>query len=318
MIRAFAVLSACLIAMAMPQPGAAAPWGPGQLNHYRAYPSRFAAPRDVSVWLPPGYDRGGAPYAVLYAHDGQNLFDPSTGYGGKEWGLDETAARLIAEGKVRPFIIVGIWNTPKRMQEYLPGRAYAGIPSIYRKDIEAYYGGPALADGYLRFIAEELKPFIDRHYNTAPGRESTFVMGSSMGGIVSLAAIAHYPQIFGGAASLSTHWPMRYGGPDMAVTRAEIAASMNSAEAYLRAALPRPGRHRLYIDSGAELDLPDYAAYQKRIDAMLKSRGWTDGKDWLSRAYPGMPHNEDAWRARVDVPLQFLLGKETAGAQGKR
>src|SRR6266542_5558930 len=84
--------------------------------------SKYADPRRVQVWLPPGYKPNGPKYAVLYMHDGQNLFDKATAGYGMEWQIDETLDRLIREKKVRPTIVVGIWNTPKRLQEYVPSK----------------------------------------------------------------------------------------------------------------------------------------------------------------------------------------------------
>src|SRR6185312_10301704 len=90
--------------------------------------SKYAGPRRVVVWLPSGYSSHGPKYAVLYMHDGQNLFDTATAGYGMEWQIDETLDRLIKEKKVRPTLVVGIWNTPKRLQEYVPSKAFNGLP----------------------------------------------------------------------------------------------------------------------------------------------------------------------------------------------
>jgi enterochelin esterase-like enzyme len=282
--------------------------GPGRLDHYRAFPSRYADPRNVGVWLPPGYDPDGPPYAVLYMHDGQNLFDPATGYGGKEWGVDEAATRLIAEGKMRRTIVVGIWNTPKRLREYVPAKAFDRLPARYMDRVRGLYGGDPLSDGYLKFIVRELKPFVDRTYNTAPGRGSNFIMGSSMGGLISLYALTEYPDVFAGAGCLSTHWPLLLPPEGQELSDADRNAVASAFEAYLRASLPRAGTHRIWFDHGSETLDRHYAAYQARIDRLVESRGWHKGRDYESRNFPGAPHNEDAWRARVDQPLLFLLG----------
>lgn len=281
----------------------------GRLEHYRAFPSAHADPRSVTVWLPPGYDPKGAPHAVLYMHDGQNLFDPKTGFGGKEWGVDEAAARLIASGEMPPTIVIGIWNTPKRLREYVPSKAFTRLPARYLDRVRGLYGGDPLSDGYLRFIVRELKPFIDRQYNTRPERESTAIMGSSMGGLISLYALTEYPQVFGSAGAVSTHWPLLLPREGEKLSDTDMDAVATAFEGYLRKALPRPGRHRIWFDHGSEtLDRP-YAAYQARIDGLVASRGWTKERDFTSRNFPGAPHNEDAWRARVDQPLRFLFEK---------
>ena len=79
-------------------------------------------------------------------------------------------------------------------------------------------------------------------------------------------------------------------------------------EGYLRTALPRPGTHRIWFDHGSETLDRHYAAYQARIDRLVAARGWRKGRDYESRHFPGAPHNEDAWRERVHLPLLFLLG----------
>ena len=289
--------------------------GPGRLDHYRAFPSGFADPRNVTVWLPPDYDPKGAPYAVLYMHDGQNLFDPATGYGGKEWGVDEAAAKLIGDGSMRRTIVVGIWNTPKRLREYVPAKAFDRLPGRYIDRVRGLYGGTPLSDGYLKFIVRELKPFVDRSYNTARGRTDTAIMGSSMGGLISLYALTEYPEIFGAAGCVSTHWPLLLPPEGQKLSDADVDAVATAFEGYLKTALPKPGRHRLYFDHGTETLDKHYAAYQARIDRLVAARGWTKDKNWMSRNFPGHEHNEDSWRVRVHIPLQFLLGaKGGAGA----
>ncbi len=268
--------------------------GGGRVVPYKAFQSKFVDAREVDVWLPPGYDQNSsAKYPVLYMHDGQNLFDPHLSYTRVAWGVDEAISHLASEGKIRPAIVVGIWNTPKRFGEYMPQKAVsatnigqlAGLPFPVHDDI--------VSDNYLKFIVEELKPFIDAHYRTQPGRADTFVMGSSMGGLISAYAISEYPQVFGGAACLSTHWPIADG----------------AVVTYLKSHLPDPKTHKLYFDHGTATLDAQYAPYQERMDAAMRAAGYTEGKNWLSKTYPGADHSERSWNARIDVPLQFLLGQ---------
>jgi predicted alpha/beta superfamily hydrolase len=262
--------------------------------------SKYAVSRRVDVWLPPGYreDRS-ARYPVIYMHDGQNLFDDSLAGYGVEWGIDEAMGTLIAEGRVRPAIIVGVWNTDKRFGEYFPQQALTQGPVAYGIGGRGSVTQAALnADGYLRYLVEELKPAIDSVYRTRRGPEHTFVMGSSMGALISAYALARYPQVFGGAACVSTHWP----------------AGDGAAIPWFAANLPRAGTHRLYFDYGTtELDslLPPL---QARMDTALAALGYVQGRDWMTRRFEGAKHHESAWRARVDVPLTFLLGTAPEGA----
>lgn len=277
--------------------------------------SRHADPRRVVVWLPPHYSAKGKAHAVLYMHDGQNLFDKGTAGYGMEWQVDEVASRLMREGKMRPAIVVGIWNTAKRLREYVPSKAFDRLPPQYMARVRALYGGEPLSDGYLKFIVTELKPAIDRRFNVRRDRDDTLIMGSSMGALISLYAINQYPQVFGGAGMVSTHWPLFLAEPGKDRTDAEVDVVASSFEAYLRPSLALPKTHRLYFDHGTETLDSQYAVYQQRIDRIVAANGYRQGTNWVTRNFPGQEHNEKSWASRVDVPLQFLLPPVGASSQ---
>ena len=266
----------------------------GTIRFYASFPSRFVAARNVEAWLPPQYARDTtARFPVLYVQDGQNAFDPATSYIGVDWGLDETMTRLIAADSVRPAIMVAIWNTPKRFDEYMPQKAVAG-DTVFASGLEGLgpVTGHVISDAYLRFTVTELKPFIDRTYRTRAGPGDTFIMGSSMGGLIAAYAVMEYPDVFGGAACLSTHWP----------------AANGAFLSYFMKAVPAPATHKFYFDHGTETLDAEYAPYQQRADSALRAAGYVAGKSWISRVIPGAEHSERAWRVRVDRPLEFLLG----------
>jgi len=269
--------------------------------------SKYTGPRRVVVWLPPSYAPRGPKHAVLYMHDGQNLFDKGTAGYGMEWEIDEHLSKLIAEKKVRPTIVVGIWNTPKRLQEYVPTKAFTSLPPQYRDKVRALYGGDPLSDGYLKFIVQELRPMIDRRFNVKTDRANTAIMGSSMGSLISLYAIDEYPQIFGAAGMMSTHWPLFMTPEGKSVPQEEFETVSSAFERYLTPALPDPRTHRLYFDHGTETLDAIYKQYQDRVDEVVAKRGYRQGVNWMTRNYPGQKHNEISWASRVDVPLQFLL-----------
>lgn len=280
----------------------------GRLVEHPQMASAHAAPRDVTVWLPPGYDQSpDARWPVLYMHDGQNLFDGSRAAYGKEWGVDEHVARLQATGQIRAPIVVGVHNTPLRLREYVPAELIAALPDDMRADIQAIYGGEPLSDGYLRFLVEALKPVIDRTYRTRPGREDTAIMGSSMGGLISLYALMKHPDVYGGAGCLSTHWPLKVQGLDdpavLEPWRERLVAAWTGV---VRDGLPDPAMHRLYFDRGDETLDQFYAAFQGRIDQTVRAAGWSPDR-FRSLVFPGAEHNEASWNARLDVPLTFLL-----------
>lgn len=304
MIRRWLLVLLLLLTAA---PGAATTVSAGTIVDLGIVKSNYADPRRVQVWLPSGYQPHGRKYAVLYMHDGQNLFDKADAGYGMEWGIDETLDRLIRENKVRPTIVVGIWNTPKRLQEYVPSKAFDSLPADYRAKVRALYGGDPLSDGYLKFIVRELRPMIDRRFNVKTDRDDTAIMGSSMGSLASLYAITEYPKVFGAAGMMSTHWPLFMKPDGKAIGDEEYEVVSSAFEHYLAPALPDPRTHRLYFDHGSETLDAIYARYQQRIDAVVRRRGYRQCVNWLTRSFPGQKHNEISWASRVEIPLEFLL-----------
>jgi len=278
----------------------------GRLVEHAQMASAHVAARNITVWLPPGYDASDARHPVLYMHDGQNLFDAARAPFG-EWCVDEHLERLIANGQVRPPIVVGVWNTPLRLREYVPADLIAALPSDLRADVQGIYGGPPLSDGYLAFLVDELKPFIDRTYRTLPDRDDTMISGSSMGGLISLYAVIKRPEIFGAAASLSTHWPIRLDAltdpAALAAWRDQLVAAWTGV---IAEGLPPPRDHRFYFDRGDETLDGFYAEFQGHVDATFRARGYGPDR-YRTLLFPGASHTEAAWNARLDVPLTFLL-----------
>lgn len=259
---------------------------------YENFSSKFVDARNIDVWLPPQFSRN-KKYPVLYMHDGQMLFDGTSTWNKQEWSIDEIMTRLIAENKIREAIVVGIWNTPKRRQEYMPQKAFEMASAEQKKEAGKLGISEVLSDKYLRFIVEELKPFIDKTYPTKKDSKNTFVMGSSMGGLISLYAVSEYPQIFGGAACVSTHFP---AGNGVMID-------------YMKTNLPSPKNHKIYFDYGTETLDADYEPFQLKADEVMKTKGYEQGKNWITRKFPGADHSEKSWAKRVDVPIIFLLGK---------
>jgi predicted alpha/beta superfamily hydrolase len=261
--------------------------------------SGYVSPRNVDILLPPGY-RKDQFYPVIYMNDGQNMFDPSTSFAGTDWGVDEAVSKLISENKIVPPIIVAIWNTPERMTEYMPARAFNLLDREDKDELSRSYKQlfnvelePVLSDNYLKFIVHELKPFIDANYNTLWNMENTFIMGSSMGGLISAYALSEYPEIFGGAGCISTHW----------------TAGNGVVIEYLKENLPEAGHHKIYFDFGTETIDKDYEPYQDIMDRVMNWKGYTHGWDWLTLKFSGAEHSESAWRERIYIPLYFFLGK---------
>ena len=280
----------------------------GTLKHFEQFKSSYVSARNVDVWLPDNY-QANIKYPVLYMHDGQMLFDSSINWNKQEWGIDETMQSLINLQVTRPCIVVGIWNAGmERHTDYLPKKAFESL-TPYQQDtllqVKAYgstnlFTGKMQSDLYLRFIVHELKPFIDSSFSTLPDQPNTFMAGSSMGGLISMYAICEYPQVFGGAACLSTHWPGIF-----TLHNNPIPATMLQ---YFDTHLPDPLTHLFYFDYGTETLDTMYKSFQMQADKILKAQGYHAG-NWLTKEFPGEDHSEKAWRKRFQFPAGFLLKK---------
>ncbi len=305
----------------------------GHVEEYPQFESDFMSPRQVYVWLPDGYSER-EKYPVLYMHDGQMLFDDTWTWNGQEWQVDEVLGSLIAEGTIPPAIVVGVAHGNNRFGEYFPEKvlgyldsAPAASASTQALDYMLSFCDIYEADEYLRFLTTELKPFIDSRYSTLPDREHTFIAGSSMGGLISMYALCEYPDVFGGAACMSTHLPM--------ITSADYAGAAGISQTvfeafmqYLEEHLPSPGSCLLYTDRGDSTLDALYPPFQDSLDSLLTDRGWQPGPSfslpasggqtgfpdticptctWISPVFPGASHLEQDWAARLHIPLTFLL-----------
>lgn len=243
--------------------------------------------RDVLVSLPAGYDTNKRTrYSVFYMNDGQNLFDGATSFiPGQEWRVDETAQALIAAGKIEPLIIVGVYNTKDRVDEYTPAE-------------DAKYKKGGKADLYGRMLVEELKPFVDSHYRTKKDAEHTGLGGSSLGGLVSIYLALKYPKVFGRAAVVS---------PSVWFANKQIVHYVE--------ALPKKPKVRIWMDIGTNEGRTTEEALQTVNDARLLretlvKKGWKLGKDLNYFEAEGALHNEGAWAARVERILTFLFPRK--------
>lgn len=261
----------------------------GEIRSHKAFHSSILNnDRDLVVYLPPGYEANQKKrYAVLYLHDGQNLFDGATSFiPGKEWRVDETSQALISAGKIQPLIIVGINNTGKdRINEYTPAE-------------DARYKMGGKADLYGRMLVEELKPLIDANYRTIKDAEHTGLGGSSLGGLVSLYLGLKYPNVFGRLAVVS---------PSVWFADKQIVNYANSLKV-------KPIT-RIWMDMGTKEGGNAEEAQRAISDArllrdMLERKGWKAGKDLKYFEAEGAQHNESAWAERVEPMLTFLFPKK--------
>ncbi|NDA61905.1 MAG: alpha/beta hydrolase [Chitinophagia bacterium] len=281
----------------------------GKIIRHENFFSAYVTSRNIDVWLPDNYSPS-SKYAVLYMQDGQMLFDSTVTWNKQEWGVDETISQLLHQNKIQNCIVVGIWNGGlNRHTEYFPQKPFESLSQAQQEAVykasrssgQSIFGGKyIISDKYLHFLTRELKPFIDSAYSTRVDREHTFIAGSSMGALISMYALCEYPQIFGGAACLSTHWPGIFTSENNPIPDAFIA--------YMNKNLPSPLQHRIYFDYGSETLDAMYAPFQAKADSILIKKGYTE-KHWMTKYWPGQDHSERSWKSRLSVPLLFLLGK---------
>jgi predicted alpha/beta superfamily hydrolase len=247
--------------------------------------SHLSDGRELTIFLPPGYEEQiERRYPVLYLHDGQNLFDPTTAFGGIHWRAGETATALITAGRIEPLIIAGIANKgAKRIHEYTPTH-------------DRRRGGGA-AEAYGRLIIHEVKPFVDATFRTLTRREHTSIGGSSLGGLVSLYLGLTLPLVFGTVVAMS---------PSVWWDRRAILRDVRGAAALV-------DKPRIWLDMGTAESRGAGSARRvledvRLLRAGLLKAGWIEGQNLHYEEVEGGTHSEQAWGDRFSRILQWLPG----------
>lgn len=270
----------------------------GSLYHLDLFSPEMKETIKVDVWTPECYQDENT-YPVVYMHDGQNLFDASSTWNRQAWEIDSVAGALIESGNIKPAIIVGVYSTDTtRLGDLMPEKPLQYLQDDSIKNFIAMMcRGQYRADEYLAFIVNTLRPEINSNFSTDTSLVATTVMGSSMGGLISIYAMCEYPDVFGAAACLSTHWTGALGGNE------DFPSAMKR---YLAEKLPQDGLHRLYMDNG---DCPYdsvYIPYYQQMTELADSLGYS-GTRLKTGIFTGHAHNEFSWSQRVAIPLEFLL-----------
>jgi predicted alpha/beta superfamily hydrolase len=246
----------------------------GTVEYQRNFQGKGIKPRDILVWLPPGYESDlNKSYPVLYMHDGQNIVDPSTSTFQVDWQIDETADSLIRQGLIEPIIIVGIYNTSDRDEEYSEEQ---------------------LGFAYMEFIIDSLKPFIDRNYRTLTASENTASGGASLGGLIPLIMVWKYPEVFSKAICFSPAFKFdKYNFVDNVI--GDDGKKKNI---------------QVYINNGDnELDSRLQPGVDEMIDALIK-QGYIQGKDFYFSKNENSQHGERDWAKNFWRALIFMFGTE--------
>ena len=251
----------------------------------------LAETRHVEIWLPPDYDDDpNRRYRVIYMSDGENLFDPRIANTGIDWGVDEAMMRGVELGLFEPAIVVATWSTARRTHEYSP-----------------WHDAPL----YARFLIEELMPRVNAEFRTLTGSDNTFVMGSSMGGLLSFYLVKNHPDVFGACGCVSTAF---------LVSAARLARSDESGAAapdttpYIVRDIEDgdtvPHGVRMFFDHGTEGLDAQYGSEHDAVREWLLKQGFRESEDFMMRVYDGANHNEASWRARLDDQFAWLLADE--------
>ena len=281
------------------------------LSQFTVSSTALGGPRRIQVYLPPSYlEQTNRRYPVLYLHDGQNVFStagPYVAFGWGNWELDKTVDRLSRSNRMQEIIMVAVDNSTNRLHEY------SGIlePAVGATNDGAF-------SRYAEFLIKELKPRIDQEYRTRTNASQTASLGSSLGGLSSLALAWYYPGTFGGAGCLSSSFGFDH---------------TNFLNRVLKEYHGPPKPIRIYLDSGV-VDFTggdDDCALTREATEVLRKLGWKENLECYVDSPPltaaesektGLrrdkwaeaqksQHNEFYWRLRAWRPLTFLFPPET-------
>lgn len=277
----------------------------GKLN-YLELSSDLIEDRKIALWTP---SMSEGPYKLIIMHDGQMLFQGDSTWNGQEWGVDESLDSLYQAHLIGDVMVVAIWNIyAHRHRNYFPQKPFEDFESSLRdsllelkrpgQEMPLFSGSPN-ADNYLAFIFEELLPVVKEQY--AIQEDEIYMMGSSMGGLISMYAAVEYAKELNGVACFSTHWPGVFQNSNNPIPDAFIS--------YLDAHRSRLKKSRWYFDRGdATLDAM-YPAHQDRVDSLFQDLKLGD-QQFQSLVFPGDAHDEMAWRRRFPAAVLYLLQAE--------
>jgi predicted alpha/beta superfamily hydrolase len=246
----------------------------------------FHNTRFLRVWLPPCYEESSnvaRRYPVFYLNDGQNLFESATSFTGVEWGVDETADRLIRESVIPPMIVVGIDNAAKaRIREYMPHRSLS--PILVRTQ----------GSRYPDFLTREVMPFIARTYRVAAGPENTGLGGSSLGALIALYTTIVRPGLVG---------RLLLESPSLWASNRQIIRDSRPHKRW---------PERIYLGTGTaetgRADRDRSVVDDMRELAGIFRRAGLDDRRLKLAIEEGANHHESAWARRFPGALAFLFG----------
>ena len=232
--------------------------------------------RKIWIYLPPSYDSSNKKYPVIYMEDGQNLFNEATSFSG-EWKVDETLDEFSKSGKLEA-IVIGIDNgASERLNEYSPWKN------------EKYGGGKG--ELFTEFLVKTLKPYVDKRYRTLPQAKNTAIIGSSMGGLISLYAGVKYPTTFGKLGIFS---------PAFWFAENDLKKFLNGNKKQIK-------RTKFYFLAGLK-ESDNMVADAKEIIEILLKKGVPES-NIKSKFDDYGTHSEGYWAKEFPAALEWLFGK---------
>ncbi len=257
----------------------------------------------VRIWLPAGYEDSGRSYRTLYMLDGQYAFAGDEK--GVNFATERRVAQLATAGRIQPTLIIAIDNLENdRFLQYMPQSIYdqaeGGLRAAIDREIARTGGRPLVSSQFIQFLTTRLKPFVDAHYRTLPGRLDTAIFGASMAGVMAGAIFVEAQQAFGRGACMSPNWPIY---DKHFIEHPQLVSMWPDYFAQLGA----PAGRRLWLDHGTEVMDAGMAAHQLRIARRLEYLGWRRSCDLETRVYQGAGHAFAETAVQMDELLAWLL-----------
>lgn len=243
--------------------------------------------RRVDYWGPQD------PTHLLIAHDGQNIFDPRTATRRRTWRMAQNAIQVFEKHNMVPPLIIGVFHSGSdkdphgRFKDLTPQDAFQGP---VKAPVNAPFPASQLhGNSYQQLIAEKIVPTILDNLGLSINFDKRAMIGSSMGGLATLNALALRPDFFKTALAFSPHWVI--GGKELAD--------------HTLSNLPKPGNHKIWMSRGDKKLDATYKTDQDYVDKSMKQIGWQ--RDYKSIVFKNAGHNERAWAKQLDLALEFWV-----------
>lgn len=238
--------------------------------------------------------------SVLIAHDGQNVFDGKTStHTRKTWEIGQSVNRISQDLGITAPAVIAIWNgnTPAdpwaRLKELAPEKVLRNGVQVIASDVIPVTVDQLYGDRYLDKIFSQYLPTIADSLSIELTPAKTAMIGSSMGGLSTLYALAEHGEKFYTALALSTHWSL--GG------RPLVDALIGN--------LPENGPHKIYMSRGTKGLDADYEPFQEHADSLMAEKGYQSDRNFITRVHNRTGHNEKSWASYIDEPIHFWLSR---------